>query len=648
MPRKSYNQHLAEKAAVKDLLHRRNGSLVESETDAESLFSSTTYQSQSQNSSSSPYLSLSPDNSNSSFHHQHHSYPTTRRTISSTSYTSSSLSNSNSFNRSFNVKNRDRSISPSRSSKNRYQGVNATEEPTFSSLPPEQDVHSDFNSDNQSTNRHKYDQDTARPFNKKRSQLTVPTNPTKTRRKTDKESYERILRREKREAKKQHKSTLYSNSFDSPLRKVIRYLNKIGLHDYLLPISLVFAFLIKVSLLLLLEPNPSQDTYKARYDIRRIGWRRIVEEIMWITVVRDWTQKECEKGGRSTRSHVIAILTILLSPISLFSKRFVLPMSMTLRPIALLSSNQNMTSVFYLALSLTISHSHWIWAVSIGLYVLGRGLWIGGSKGSTYLVLSSLVGVAALTSREVMCYSKVDSVQMNAYCQATFSLPSMLSLFNSLKSSKIRVAIASLSMIPPISILLYSNISLRPGNVDRPSPTLSLLTLMLFIISIPVYLFTADGHNVILPLMPITLLMSLRGSASKGGDLGGGVEDETWRLGVGLNALSLISLMHDEANAKEIALFVLMTALWITAIGASPFITLLVVIRQTCIMAIPNGMMFNYIIPTETIVVKCIFAAAWFWGMKKLIESAWAIGGLSGSSKRNGRKDGKEGKEKLI
>ncbi|WWC99697.1 hypothetical protein V866_006602 [Kwoniella sp. B9012] len=619
MPRKSYEQHLAEKAAM-----RRRGSVIESETDAESLFSNTTYQSQYSNSSPYPYLSP----------HQHRFSPGPSRfarTLSSNSY-SSSISSPYPYRR-------ERSNSPGTSTQFRNQ--ENRQNVGFSSFPPPLSDNTNPSDIEPTTHR--------RPSQGTSTHLTVPQ--------TDRE----IARKKRHEQRKLSKSTLSSSKYDSPTRQSIRYLTKMGLHQHTTFISLMFYVLIKILVVRFIER-------------RELDWVKGREEVMWGVVVYEWVRREGEKGGRSLRSQVIALLTILLSPLSLFVDNKIVPMSMTIRPLTLLSSTEDYASIFYLFLSLTINQFHAIWAMTFGLYVSGRGSWIGGVEGSKYAFLSFIIGATALGSRYAICesnffnyvcnqitfdhpamknlaklpmiswmISNIPTVQnqVNEYCKTTVPSLTISSLINQAMARKIQSTLTILSIIPPITILLYSNISLRPGSSTRPSPTISFFPLLLFLISIPIYLFTNDPHNIILPLMPLTLMMSFRGSAARGSErssIGGSGEDEVWRTGVVLNALSIINLIPDQAGLAISSFITGLTVMWITLIGASPLISIIVVIRQISIMVIPLNVLVQYINPLEHVVLKGAFAIGWFWGMKKLIENAWAIGGLSGRKKKSREK----------
>ncbi|OCF55449.1 hypothetical protein L486_06932 [Kwoniella mangroviensis CBS 10435] len=619
MPRKSYEQHLAEKAAM-----RRRGSVIESETDAESLFSNTTCQSQ-LSSSTSPYLSP----------HQHRYLPGPSkfaRTLSSNSY-SFSVSSPYPYRR-------ERSNSPGTSTQ--YRNQENIQNVGFSSFPPPLSDNTNP-SDTEPIPTHR------RPSQSTATHLTVPQ--------TDRE----IARKKRHEQRKLSKSTLLSSKYDSPIRRSIRYLTTVGLHQHTTFISLIFYVLIKLLVMRFIEG-------------RELDWVKGREEVMWGAVIYEWVKREGEKGGRSLRSQVIALLTILLSPLSLFVDKKVVPMSMTIRPLTLLSSTEDYASVFYLFLSLTINQFHAIWAMTFGLYVIGRGIWIGGFEGSKYAFLSFIIGATALGSRYSICesnffnyiykqitfdhpamkystrlptipllasYTPTVQNQVNEYCKATVPSLTISSLVNQAITHKIQSTLTIFSIMPPITILLYSNISLRPGPSTRPSPTISFLPLLLFLISIPIYLFSNDPHDIILPLMPLTLMMSFRGSAARGSErssASGGGEDEVWRTGVVLNALSIIDLIPYQASLTMSILSTGLTVLWITLIGASPLISIIVVLRQISIMIIPSNVLVQYINPLEQVVLKGAFAIGWFWGMKKLIENAWAIGGLSGRKKKSREK----------
>ncbi|WWC58731.1 uncharacterized protein I303_101275 [Kwoniella dejecticola CBS 10117] len=692
MPRISYEQHLAEKAASREN-RRRRGSIVESETDAESLFSSTTYQSQS---SSSPYIpSRAPLAWSTSHTGNHHLYGYTpvQRTISSASYEFAPPSSSPDVGL-----RRERSVSPiglrndtalTTSTGNNDQNTSfpfafpPTHTLTTLPLKPQSDNEDErsFTKLSSSSNTESLAFASASGVKgKKQSQsthLAVPSHQKEISR----------AKREKRRKDKLERSTLQGQKFDSPLRSWIRWMNNNGLYDYTVTSALIFALAIKFTLLSIFEREYELQitwSWGMVSDLMLYGpmKQRIMDEIMWSAVVYSWAEGETKRGGRSKRSHIIAMTTVLLSPMSLSSGRTSLPMSMILHPISTFTDSpfRDPLSLSMIALSLTVVQFHWLWAVGAYIYIIGKSVWIGGLQGVKFFALSTIASLATLSTRPTLCefapstdlfsqlrtsqipFEKLpmpgefvtflqDSSEMldghlASYCQVTKPFPTLTELIEQFTTHKLKICITALSMIPPLTIMLYSNISLRPGTKDRSSPTITLLPYLLFLTSIPVYLFFGESQipdqdgvdvdlSVVLPLLPITLLMAFRGSAAKGSIQGGSqIEDEVWKVGVGLNVLSIVHLIPIGCGIIQNVLFSAVTVLWIYAIGASSWLSLLVIARLTSIALIPPSILLKYIQPVEVLVVKGVFAMAWFWGMKKLIENAWAMGGLSGRDRK--------------
>ncbi|WWC66264.1 uncharacterized protein I206_100165 [Kwoniella pini CBS 10737] len=679
MPRISYEQHLIEKAINREN-ERRRGSIIESETDAESLFSSTTFQSHSSSShyinsriSSSSYYTSSSLNNN-------YLYPNSYkpiRSFSSTSYES----NPSTF--STKQKDRSRSISPS----NRIQNSIPIEYSPLVLI--EAETKNDNENENENNKKSLFGE-MKKEIKEKTTFLNVPSSSS---------SYNK--KEEKKEKKKQknlklEKSTLFSKRFNSPLRILIRWMNHNGFYNYTIISSLIFIFIIKLNLILIFQNSFNLNlsiewNWLLPFKLFTYGLikRRLIEEMMWIMVIYFWTKEECKKTGRSKRSQVIAIVTILLSPISLISDRTPLPMSMIIYPLILLSARPSMDvySAGMIAVSLTVVHFHSVWATGIAFYLLGKGIWIGGLEGARFLFLNVVISAVIMSTRPILCESEllgnllsklrisklpfsklpipttvINLLQEGSrilegshgnYCQATKPFPALSTIAERLLNHKIKFLITILSIIPPLTILLYSNISLRPGNVKKASSTITLLPYFLFLISIPVYLFSndKDGQNlqVILPLLPITLLMSLRGSAAKGSAQGGSqIEDEVWKVGVVLNVVGVINLIPIQASIAKRIIFSLVAIMWITLIGASPWLAGLIVARQISIVLIPSTIFLAYVQPVESVVMKGIFALAWFWGMKKLIQNAWAMGGLSGNGRKRVERRKGQSKEKAI
>ncbi|WRT64155.1 uncharacterized protein IL334_001084 [Kwoniella shivajii] len=655
MPRIPYQQHLAQKAALKAGFGSRRASVVESETDAESLFSSTTFQSNSNSSSSF----LHPSSSTRYAHRHHHQYPYSyngSRTISSTSYDSSSYSRA-----------------AASGAAEAGAGAGAAGDQTSSPSSPSFDASRNPNSEPESKQVHRITsnitvkesvKDFGIPLNSavgsgSRSRSLSPSYLLTVPRKHSLTSISggpggKSDRREKRRKEKELKSTLLSGKYDSPLRRWIRYMNKSGFSHYTLPTAILGYIIIKY-IIRISAQQEEQDGLKS-------GWKRsVIEEVVWLLTVHQYVMKQIKSTGRSSRSKITAILTILLSPLSLFSKNRILSMGTILGPITLLSSARDLVSILCLALGLAVKSDGWIWAFGVAVYTIGRGIWMNGIEGITHITLSVTVATLGIASRAITaCPTELlrihsmqsliryihspwsdklervlttDSGRVDEYCKSIVPFPSISLLIDQMKNHKLQLSLTILSMIPPVSILLYSSLSLRPGNKTRPSPTIHFLPLFLFLISIPIYLFSTDREDIVLPLMPFTLLMGLRGGAAKGSE-GNGTEDEIWRIGIGLNFISLINLMPLYSSFTEMAISTGMTILWNTLIGGSPLMSLLIAVRQSFSIIIPSSILLKYILPMEIALCKGVYVIAWFWAMKKLIENAWAIGGLSGNGNK--------------
>ncbi|WVR05892.1 hypothetical protein IAU60_002918 [Kwoniella sp. DSM 27419] len=181
---------------------------------------------------------------------------------------------------------------------------------------------------------------------------------------------------------------------------------------------------------------------------------------------------------------------------------------------------------------------------------------------------------------------------------------------------QVQLAALVLASLPPLTILLYSNLSLRRATPSPgPSPVIALLPLVIFLLSVPPVIISPSSEALNLVLLPLTLMMALRGGA---GVSAGGVQEGVWSVGLKLNMLSTMGLVQPVASLAELSLTSLLPSAlalaWHVILGA-PWYSI-----------VPPALPPIAYWP----VLRTVFAIAWFWGMKKLIQDAWAMGGLSG------------------
>ncbi|KAK8865931.1 hypothetical protein IAR55_001080 [Kwoniella newhampshirensis] len=652
MPRVPYEQHRAQKAAAARAMwdrRHRQGSVVESETDAESLFSNTTYQTQTSSSIHSPYprYAYSP-------HTKPHPLlaPTQRqRTFSSTSYASSSA--------------RQRSASPSasvsiqdgRGGRSPRFEVDKNGLGTSSSLPRRMSGNGNGTTASSSSGPGSglgLNLDGGAGKTTRSDHLAPPSADTA-----------RMERRERRRRERVEKSTLLGGQYGSPLRTTIRWMSRNGWGRWSLPLGLVSVMLVKLGLVMMTNMGEGEKPLGGRWGSRGSA------DVVWAGSIVWWVTSEGSKGGRSWRSQVTGIMTILLAPVSLLDNPHRFAALATLLSLILLSSAKDYLASTIMLISLLLDPKSWPYTTAIAIYLSGRCLWLGSPSRTFHLIgLTVITGLA----QPLACYgptilglrypmadkllplvwsgwisktirsfmSQLDRVGLRpgladvtlALCGRTtgWSLERLL-------QHKIKFVTLALSILPPATILLYSSYSLRLSSTSahpqrtNPShaPMLNLLPLVLFLIAIPSFILWGNTQDVVLPLMPLTLLMALRGGAARGAE-GGGTEDEVWKVGTWLMNIGVSSLVPISATKVHVGMASVVTLLWRSIIGASSYTSAPIIIRHICQVVCPQRFVLSYLAPAENGIVRVVFALSWLWGMKKLIEGAWAMGGLSGAN----------------
>lgn len=122
---------------------------------------------------------------------------------------------------------------------------------------------------------------------------------------TSRKTAERDERRRKRREEREKKSTLVGEKFDSPLRQWLRWMSQKGQSRWSLPLGLGVAAVVRILALC----------------TKGEGWNRsrathaLAETMFWWSAVLAWTVLEGRKGGRSRRTQVIGVMTVILHPV---------------------------------------------------------------------------------------------------------------------------------------------------------------------------------------------------------------------------------------------------------------------------------------------------------------------------------------------
>nr|ODN93089.1 hypothetical protein L203_00358 [Cryptococcus depauperatus CBS 7841] len=530
MPKIPYSQRRAQRAAE---THWRRGSLVESETDLESLLSNTTYQSHATDTIAPPYyrpqghLDYLLDSSKGSFS------------------SNSSLQRSRSFSRA----------------------------PSSFSAANNSDVDPYF----------------PRIFAKERNIATpslLAQNSPVSRASDDLAKEERRKRRRKAN---EELSTLFGSNYDSPLRSWIRWIGKIGWGSLSLWITLVVVQLVK------------QIYFYFLCDTRK-EWAKVIKssmisDLIWWTAVCWWTIQEGQRGGKSFRSQTVGIITTVLSP-AFFPSPQSQSNSLMLYGLIFLSHGMNLLAVITICLMTLLNCDLYPYAVVMGVYLIGEAVWRGQPRWiAVYIVLgitSTLVtniGICLIGDHaDIHLGSILELIAKhqrkpfsNIFIGAFDSLPSriwgedmvkidlyrtFLWLRSITRNNWTHIIVSTAASLPPLSILLYSNYSLHQlsSQPTGRNPTYSLLLLVLYITSIPVFLFSHHQAKAAIPLLPMTLMMSLRGNVARSSE-GMGTNDKIWHTGLLLNVINSNNFIPQPSSIYTTALNTMTTSLWAVTIG---------------------------------------------------------------------------------
>ncbi|WVQ70930.1 hypothetical protein IAR50_000455 [Cryptococcus sp. DSM 104548] len=610
MPRRvSYQQHRASLASARNPAHIRfrHGSVAESETDLESIFSSTTYQSH----GSSPYTrqALLLD-------------PTGLSTVDSP-YTRASpaLSSRRAYSSSPGPKNRN----PRRSS----------------NLGPRPIVEAENSPDVSALGLRLSAEDV--PSTKDLTPLSVSDRAA---------AGNSIPRNEKRRRVIAERSTLTGGAYESPLRLWIRWMTWQGWEAWTLCVGQVGTVLVT-----LIAGHLSG---RFRY-LKPGDWiMEIVRVLGWWAMVWSWARDEGQRGGRSLRTQITSILTIILAP-SILPGNHLLALTGTVASLRLLSSGNDLPAAAIALSTCILSAKTWPYALSIWGYLVGKAVWMGGRQQirlflGSLLVVSPLLAACTCSARERV--SDLIDVLLNslfsapellssrylvpfmevlplrqciAYSDGQYTWRSVLRTIETyIAGHKLLLPGTTLGALSPLTVLLYSSYSFQPlhqSNTQKLSPRRppmhNLILQTMFIISSSSSVFLGSRQDVVLPLFPLLLMMSLRGGSARGSE-GLSVGWDVWSAGAWATCLGAVMAA---GNTRDLLVSLGTAIFWSTLIGAPSHL----------VLATFLGTFMQYastVFPSIAIAPDAVFrlatVAGWVWGMKKMVESAWAVGGLSG------------------
>ncbi|KAH0586179.1 hypothetical protein H2248_007440 [Termitomyces sp. 'cryptogamus'] len=374
------------------------------------------------------------------------------------------------------------------------------------------------------------------------------------------------------------------------------------------------------------------------------------------------------QGTRSKRTQHVALLTLLFQPALLlvdsghFQYNSVM-LGLTILALNFFATGRDLLGAVCFVLSLGFKQMALYYAPAIGTYLLAKCIFLGPTKGTTLFIHLASVSVATflllflpflppfapiatildpITRMFPFARGLFEDKVANFWCASNVVLKwknwaSPASLI------RLSTAMTALGFLPSVFVLLQAGFKFRiqPSNESQKSsatetihtPFLPLLPYALLNSSMSFFLFSFQVHEktILLPLLPITLLLSGAHSYSS-----------VYSWAVLANNVAVFSmwplLKRDGLGMQYIGTLLL----WNRLVGHNPFQTpkrtfihiLSAVVYTAAIslhlleMFIMPSARYPDIYPVLNVLISTpVFALTWLWSIKKGMEVAWALGG---------------------
>ncbi|KAH7919268.1 hypothetical protein BV22DRAFT_1023274 [Leucogyrophana mollusca] len=403
------------------------------------------------------------------------------------------------------------------------------------------------------------------------------------------------------------------------------------------------------------------------------------------TFMRTW------QGTRSSRTQHVALVTLLFHPALLlvdfghFQYNSVM-LGLTLIAINSFAAGYDLMGAVFFVLSLGFKQMALYYAPAIGSYLLGKCIFLGpvhGTRLFTRLAFTVIITLAFLfapflpplapPSAILAPISRIfpfarglfEDKVANFWCFTNVLLIKWKRAFEGSEGTLVKASavLTALGFLPGVAGLLWGGwkARLQPSKEQEkegaaapsataslvsipstPTPTLPLLPYALLTSSMSFFLFSFQVHEktILLPLLPLTLLLS-----------GAPLNEEVWMWGVLGNNVGVFSmwplLKKDGLGVQYFA----MLLLWNRVVGHDPFrlrpnsfVGLLSIavyaaasLLQALELVISPPARYPDLFPVLNVLVCTpVFGLVWLWSVKRGIEVGWATGGLPGSGARRG------------
>ncbi|KIM66625.1 glycosyltransferase family 57 protein [Scleroderma citrinum Foug A] len=396
---------------------------------------------------------------------------------------------------------------------------------------------------------------------------------------------------------------------------------------------------------------------------------------------------------RSSRTQHAAFLILLFQPALLltdfghFQYNSVM-LGLTLLALDSFAAGLDVVGAVCFVLSLNFKQMSLYYAPAIGSYLLGKCLFLGPVKGTQLFIRLAAITLfsfvilfspflppfssfstffAAISRIFPFARGLFEDKVANFWCFTNITVLKWKRVFAGREHQLVKMSavLTAIGFLPAVTgnlwgayktrLRLRSQVSSKEQKdhiapclipADTPAPILRVLPYALLTTSMSFFLFSFQVHEktILLPLLPLTLLLS---GATPG--------DEVYSWGVLGNVVGVFSmwplLKRDGLGVQYIATLLL----WCRLVGHNPFrlrteslVGLLSTVVHAAMfllhileMVVTPPSRYPDLFPVLNVLVSTpVFGLIWIWSIKRGIEDGWALGGLPGAgTERHPKKD---------
>ncbi|TFK52429.1 glucosyltransferase, partial [Heliocybe sulcata] len=372
-------------------------------------------------------------------------------------------------------------------------------------------------------------------------------------------------------------------------------------------------------------------------------------------------------SNRSLRTQNLALITMLLQPALLlvdfghFQYNSVM-LGFTLLALNCFVKNRDSLGAFFFVLSLGFKQMALYYAPAIGSYLIGKCIYLGPQDGLKLFIRLAIVTtlsfvllflpwlppVAPLSAildpiTRIFPFNRglFEDKVANFWCASNVAFKWRTWLSEG-QLVKLSTGLTALGFLPGVATLIIGGIKTQLQPEDRkgedaknaPTPILKLLPYALLTSSMSFFLFSFQVHEktILLPLLPVTLLLS--GASPDSGPF-------AWcALINNVAVFSMWPLLKKDGLGVQ---YIATTILWNRFIGYKPFrirdrtfvqflsatVYVSLLVLHLLEMIITPPVRYPDLFPVLNVLVSTpVFVLTWLWSMKCGLQTLWALGGL--------------------